>query len=192
MDYPQIVKCRIIISVSKGNNWHQTSLKIWNNGNPVEMRHSEKKSKMKDPSAHLFLAQTLKRRAAQWVDTFLELSSIVRMLLARSCEVPNLSTIWWVGSRRSSITIARTRSMFSSVGAVEAFRTLASSLTPSLPCSNLLTQHLSVAHDRGPSPYVPYISSWIYHGVIPFNCGHLKIVRYSLFSIFPQTQNTLT
>ena len=89
--------------------------------------------------------KTLKRRATQRVDTFLEPSSIVRMLLARSCEVPNLSSIWRVGSRRSSITISRTRSMFSSVGAVEAFRTLASSSTPSLPCLNLLTQHLPVA-----------------------------------------------
>ena len=36
---------RFIISVSEGNNGHQTSLKRWNNGNSVEMRHSEKKSK---------------------------------------------------------------------------------------------------------------------------------------------------
>ena len=35
---------RIITSVSKGNNGRQTSLKRWNNGNPVEMRHSEKRS----------------------------------------------------------------------------------------------------------------------------------------------------
>ena len=49
--------------------------------------------------------------------------------------------------------------MFSSVGVVEAFRTLASSSAPSLPCLNSLTQLLPVAHDRGPSPYVPYISS---------------------------------
>ena len=117
--------------------------------------------------------KTLKRRGTQRVDTFLEPSSIVRMLLARSCEVPNLSSIWRVGSRRSSITISRTRSMFSCVGAVEAFRTLASSSTPSLPCLNLLIQHLPVAQDRGSSPYVLYISSWIYHWVIPFNCGHL-------------------
>ena len=37
--------------------------------------------------------KTLKRRATQRVDTFLEPSSMVRMLLARSCEVPNLSSI---------------------------------------------------------------------------------------------------
>ena len=133
--------------------------------------------------------KTLKRHATQRVDTFLEPSSIVRILLTRSCEVPNLSSIWRVGSRRSSITISRTRTMFSSVGAVEAFRTLTSSSTPSLRCLNLLNQHLPVAHDREPSPDVSYISSWINHGVIPFNCAHLKTVRYSIFSIFPETQN---
>ena len=40
---------RIIISVSKWNNGHQTSLKRWNNRNPVEIRHSEKKVKNETP-----------------------------------------------------------------------------------------------------------------------------------------------
>ena len=36
---------RIITSVSKVNKGHQISLKRWNNGNPVEMKQSEKKVK---------------------------------------------------------------------------------------------------------------------------------------------------
>ena len=114
------------------------------------------------------------------------------MFPTRSCEIPNLVALWRADSRRSSITISRTRSLFLDVAAVEGLLDLGSTSTPSLPRFNWLTQHLSVVYSRTSSPDVPCKVSSIWDNVIPFNCRYLIASRCSNFFVFLQTQNMST
>ena len=114
------------------------------------------------------------------------------MFPTRSCEIPNLAALWRADSRRFSITISRTRSLFSDVAAVEGLLDIGSASTASLSRFNWLTQHLSMAYKRASSPDVPCKVSRIWNNVIPFNCRYLIASWCSNFSVFLETQNMST